>query len=62
MKPRTQYGWLAGKHWRKFCPKLVAELDLTKNQASTQLGADAPPAESPTPQSEADNLKQDYEG
>ena len=27
MKPLTQYGCQAEKHWREFCPKLVAELE-----------------------------------
>ena len=27
MKPLTQYGCQAEKHWRKFCPKMVAELE-----------------------------------
>ena len=27
MKPLTQYGRLAEKHWREFCPKMVAELE-----------------------------------
>ena len=27
MKPLTQYGYQAEKHWRKFCPKMVAELE-----------------------------------
>ena len=27
MKPLTQYGCLAEKHWREFCPKMVAELE-----------------------------------
>jgi len=26
MNPLTQYGRLAVKHWRAFCPKMVAEL------------------------------------
>ena len=29
MKPLTQYGRLAEKHWRQFCPKLVAELEAS---------------------------------
>ncbi len=27
MRPLTQYGRLAEKHWREFLPKLVAELE-----------------------------------
>ncbi len=27
MKPLTQYGRLAREHWRRHCPKLVAELE-----------------------------------
>ena len=27
MEPLTHYGRLAEKHWREFCPKLVAELE-----------------------------------
>jgi formate dehydrogenase maturation protein FdhE len=26
MKPLTQYGLMAGKHWREYLPKMVAEL------------------------------------
>ncbi|MEI8196079.1 MAG: hypothetical protein WCI73_09240 [Phycisphaerae bacterium] len=29
MKPLTQYGRMAEKHWREFCPKLVAHLEAT---------------------------------
>jgi hypothetical protein len=25
----TQYGCLAEKHWREFCPKMVADLEAT---------------------------------
>lgn len=25
----TQYGCLAERHWREFCPKMVAELEAT---------------------------------
>ena len=31
MKPLTQYGRMAEKHWRQFCPKLVAELEAKGN-------------------------------
>ncbi len=27
MKPLTQYGLMAEKHWRKFLPKMVADLE-----------------------------------
>jgi uncharacterized protein YggE len=27
MTPLTQYGTMAGKHWRKHCPKMVRELE-----------------------------------
>ena len=27
MKPLTQYGRMAERHWREFCPKLVADLE-----------------------------------
>ena len=27
MQPLTQYGRMAEKHWRRFCPRLVAELE-----------------------------------
>ena len=29
MKTLTQYGCQAEKHWRKVCPKMVAELEAT---------------------------------
>lgn len=29
MKPLTQYGKMAERHWREFRPKLVAELEAT---------------------------------
>ena len=29
MKPLTPYGCQAEKHWRDFCPKMVAELERT---------------------------------
>ena len=31
MKPLTQYGRMAEKHWRQFCPKLVGELEAKGN-------------------------------
>lgn len=27
MKPLTQYGLMAGKHWREFLPKMTTELE-----------------------------------
>ena len=36
MEPLTQYGQQAEKHWREFCPKLVAELEA-KGQLQTML-------------------------
>jgi len=29
MKPLTQYGRMAEKHWREFCPNMVAEMEAT---------------------------------
>ena len=29
MKPLTAYGRMAERHWRQFCPRLVAELEAT---------------------------------
>ena len=29
MKPLTQYGRLAAKPWREFCPSLVAKMEAT---------------------------------
>ena len=29
MKPLTQYGLMAEKHWREFRPKMVTELEMT---------------------------------
>ena len=34
--PLTGYGLLAEKHWRRFCPSLVAELEA-KGQLHTML-------------------------
>ena len=34
--PLTTYGRLAEKHWRRFCPRLVAGLE-TKGQLHTML-------------------------
>ena len=36
MKPLTQYGRMAERHWREFLPRMVAELE-----ARGQLQADA---------------------
>ena len=36
MKPLTQYGCQAEKHWRMFCPKMVAELEA-KGQLQAML-------------------------
>ena len=36
MKPLTQYGQMAEKHWREFRPKMVAELEA-KNQLHAML-------------------------
>ena len=36
MKPLTQYGRQAEKHWREFCPKMVAHLEA-KGQLQAML-------------------------
>jgi len=36
MKPLTQYGLMAEKHWRKFLPKMVEELEA-KGQLQAML-------------------------
>ena len=36
MKPLTQYGYQAEKHWREFLPKMAAELEAT-SQLHTML-------------------------
>jgi len=36
MKPLTQYGLMAEKHWREFRPKMVAELEA-QNQLQAML-------------------------
>ena len=36
MKPLTQYGRTAEKHWREFRPKMVAELEA-KNELQAML-------------------------
>ena len=51
MKPLTQYGRLAEKHWREFLPKMVAKLE-----AKGQLHAMALEAENQT-EAELDSLR-----
>ena len=51
MKPLTQYGLMAEKHWREFLPKMVAELE-----ASGQLHAMLLTAEEAT-EAELDQLR-----
>jgi hypothetical protein len=51
MKPLTQYGRMAEKHWREFRPKMVAEL-----AAKTQLHAMLLTAEEQT-EMELDQLR-----
>ena len=38
--PLTQYGCLAEKHWRAFCPRLVAELEATGRLHEMLLAAE----------------------
>ena len=40
MKPLTQYGCLAEKHWREFCPKMVMELERTGRLQAMLLEAE----------------------
>ena len=40
VKPLTQYGCLAEKHWREFCPKMVAELERTGRLLAMLLEAE----------------------
>ena len=54
MTPLTQYGRLAEKHWRQFCPKLVAQLE-----ASGQLHAMLLEAEEQT-EAELDSLRRHF--
>jgi hypothetical protein len=51
MKPLTQYGLMAEKHWREFRPRMVAELE-----ASNQLHAMLLTAEEQT-EMELDQLR-----
>ena len=38
--PLTTYGLLAEKHWRRFCPSLVAELEAKGQQHAMLLEAE----------------------
>ena len=40
MKPLTQYGRMAEKHWRQHCPKLVRELEATGQLPAMLLEAE----------------------
>ena len=40
MKTLTQYGRMAEKHWREFCPKMVAELEATGRLNEMLLAAE----------------------
>jgi formate dehydrogenase maturation protein FdhE len=40
MKPLTQYGRMAEKHWRKFLPNLVADLEAKGQLHSMLLDAE----------------------
>lgn len=52
--PLTAYGRLAEKHWRRFCPRLVAELE-----AKGQLHAMLLEAEEKT-EAELDSLRRHF--
>jgi len=52
--PLTVYGHLAEKHWRRFCPRLVAELE-----AKGQLHAMLLEAEEKT-EAELDSLRRHF--
>jgi formate dehydrogenase maturation protein FdhE len=54
MRPLTQYGWLAEKHWREFLPRMVAELE-----AKDQLHAMLLEAEDQT-ERELDSLRRHF--
>ena len=54
MKPLTPYGRMAEQHWRRFCPKLVAQLE-----ASGQLHAMLLEAEERT-EAELDSLRRHF--
>jgi hypothetical protein len=57
--PFEYAGWLTELVQRQ--QEIEDELDLTKNQASGQLGADSP-KETPTVEPDADSLKKSYNG
>ena len=38
--PLTYYGCLAEKHWRRFCPRMVAELEATGRLLEALLEAE----------------------
>ncbi len=40
MNPLTQYGLMAGKHWREFLPRMVAELEAIGQLHSMLLEAE----------------------
>lgn len=40
MKPLTQYGRMAERHWRQFLPRMVAELEAKGDLYSTLLDAE----------------------
>ena len=40
MKPLTQYGLMAEKHWREFLPKMVAEMEATSRLHTLLLEAE----------------------
>ena len=40
MKPLTQYGRMAERHWRRFLPKMVAELEAKGDLYLTLLDAE----------------------
>ena len=40
MKTWTQYGCQAEKHWREFCPRMVAELEATGRLNEMLLAAE----------------------
>ena len=54
MKPLTQYGRMAEKHWKQFCPRMVAELE-----AKGQLHAMLLEAEEQT-ERELDSLRRHF--
>ena len=54
MKPLTPYGRLAEKHWRKFLPKMVAELQAKDQLRAMRLEAQAQTAK------ELDSLRRHF--